>query len=91
MSVSEPFKLTFQPASSPFLSINIIIYFFLQEGLLRTNKLLKKKGLKLDENFTAPKCNHFGSHGGIKNLATKLAAKVANFAACVWQSFAKLY
>lgn len=24
-------------------------------------------------------------------MATKLAAKVVNFAACIWQSFAKLY
>ena len=91
MSVSEPFNLTFQPASSPFLSINIIIYFLFQEGLLRTKKLRKKKELKLNENYRAPSCDHFGSHGGLKKLATKLAAKVANFAACVWQSFAKLY
>ena len=35
------------------------------------------------ENYSAPSCDHFGSHGGLKHLATKLAAKVANFAACV--------
>ena len=52
---------------------------------------MKKKGLKLNENYRAPSCDHFGSHGGLKNLATKLAAKVVNFPACVWQSFAKLY
>ena len=52
---------------------------------------MKKKGLKSNGNYRAPSCDHFGSHGGLKNLATKLATKVANFAACVWQSFAKLY
>ena len=36
-------------------------------------------------------CDHFGRHGGYKNLATKLTAKVTNFATFVWQSCAKMY